>query len=163
MKIRKRLQELKSVYFILFFTALTYISSFILNLLVEFFNIPDIYFATAPKESNHNTVLLFLEVIIFAPLFETLLHQVLVYKIFDKFSNLEIKKNEYLLIFFSALFFGLIHFYSVIYIFNTFFIGGILMYAYILKAKNKNKAFILLIIIHLLRNLYPFIHKVFFD
>ncbi len=161
MKIRGRLQELKPIYFVLLFTALTYVSSLVLNLLIELFDIPDIYFLIAPKDSDKNTVLLFFEVIILAPLLETLLHQVFVYKIFDKFLNLKIKRNEYLLIFLGALFFGLLHPYSVIYMFNTFFIGGILMYAYILKAKNKKEAFILLAIIHLLRNLYPFIHKVF--
>ncbi len=155
-----KISQLSNVYYVLFFTLITYAFSFIDVIINIFFTLPNQYFKEPPSLEAEGIVWFALGVLLLAPVLETLLYQLLVYKIFNRFTNLKVKKNQYLLLFISALLFSLSHYYSILYIIRTFFLGLVLMYAYFLKAENTKQAFWLVTIIHALTNMLPFIIQV---
>lgn len=88
---------------------------------------------------------------IFAPIFETLIFQHLIFKIFRKFKKqTNIPILHYLL--FTSILFGLSHFYSLIYIISTFFIGISFVFFYILSYLRRESAYWNVAIIHSLYN-----------
>ena len=66
-------------------------------------------------------------------------------------------ERNYLVLLASALFFGLMHFYSLFYIIYGFILGLILMYGYMIRIKTDRKTFFLIAVCHSLLNLGIFI------
>jgi hypothetical protein len=97
---------------------------------------------------------------ILAPVLETLLHQTLPIYIFTK---KWIRKRN-IAIFLSALSFGLLHFYSVLYILITFMIGLVFSWAYLIYYERHSfeKAFWAITLVHALRNAIAVLVGVFF-
>ena len=93
------------------------------------------------------------------PVLETLLHQALPIYLFTK----KWIKNRKLAIFISALFFGLMHSYSLHYILWTFVGGLLLAWAYLIYYEKYGfeKAFWAITIVHALRNAITLVMEVF--
>lgn len=89
-----------------------------------------------------------------APLFETLIFQTFIIEslLFIKF----FKKNKYLVVLISGLCFSLSHIFSYIYVIETFIIGSIFAYGYLI-CKNNNEAPIKSEFLKDYYPLYPFI------
>ena len=93
----------------------------------------DILFSPTPNETIMTQGLgkqIFLAVIL-APLIETLIFQKWVYQLLSLVGWL--KRNKILIIFISAVIFGMIHYYSLSYVIYNFFAGALLMFAYIVR------------------------------
>jgi hypothetical protein len=112
-----------------------------------------------PSFIGDNFVFAFFTAVIFAPIFETFLNQLAVIRLGEDFLKI---KNKYILVLLSALVFGLGHYYSLIYIFQTFLIGLILAYSFILYDDTKHSAFWIVTIIHALKNFVAIIVSFFF-
>ena len=97
----------------------------------------DIFFSPTPNETIMTAGLgrQILEIVILAPLIETLIFQKWIYRGLSLIGWL--KRHKTLIILVSALIFGLIHFYSLSYVFYNFFIGALLMFAYIIRINKK--------------------------
>ena len=95
-----------------------------------------------------------------APILETLLHQSLPIYIFTK---KWIKKRN-IAIFLSALSFGVLHFYSLLYILTTFMVGLLFAWAYLIYYERHSfeKAFWAITLVHALRNTIALLVGVFF-
>ena len=95
-----------------------------------------------------------------APILETLLHQSLPIYIFTK---KWIKKRN-IAIFLSALSFGVLHFYSLLYILTTFMAGLLFAWAYFIYYERHSfeKAFWAITLVHALRNTIALLVGVFF-
>lgn len=112
----------------------------------------DIIFSPTPNETIMTVGLgrQLLEVVIFAPLIETLIFQKWFYNLFSLIGWLNRYKIFIILI--SAVAFGLIHFYSLSYIIYNFFIGVLLMFTYIIRIENR--PYWTVAILHGLMNLF---------
>ncbi len=87
---------------------------------------------------------------IFIPLVETFIFQ---YLIIELSSNVKLlKNNNFEIIIISAIIFGLSHNYSFLYIFYSFIIGLFLAYSYIIYKKKNFSPFLIVTLIHSLRN-----------
>ncbi|EPY2285022.1 CPBP family glutamic-type intramembrane protease [Clostridium sporogenes] len=94
--------------------------------------------------------------VIIAPLWETLIYQMGVIKLFSL--NKKIKNNKLILIIISSIFFGLAHVgYSILYFFYGFMIGITLAYSFIVYEEKENSGFWVTAIIHSLMNLTTFV------
>ncbi len=93
---------------------------------------------------------------ILAPFIETLINQWLVFKILRRYTT-----NINLIIFISALLFGLSHWYSVGYIFFTFIIGIFLMQAFIFWSGKDLSKYMMTVIIHMIHNTIMLILSLF--
>jgi membrane protease YdiL (CAAX protease family) len=76
-----------------------------------------------------------LQAVILGPLIETLICQKLVYKLLSLIKYL--KRRKFFIMLIGALIFGLLHFYSLLYIIYNVFTGFLFMYAYIVKLHKK--------------------------
>lgn len=85
---------------------------------------------------------------ILVPIIETFFFQYLIINICKKY----IKNKNWLIIIISSLFFAFSHYYNVIYIFYMFIVGFFLAYTYILYEKKCFHPFLVVTIIHALRN-----------
>lgn len=112
----------------------------------------DISFSPTPNETIMTAGLSrqILEVVILAPLIETLISQKWVYQLLSLIGWL--KQNKILIIFLGAVIFGLIHFYSLSYVIYNFFAGALLMFAYIIKIDKKT--YWTVVVLHGLMNLF---------
>ena len=95
----------------------------------------------------------FFLVIIFGPILETFLFQLIPLKLLPLISK---KITQPYLIFISATLFSLWHCYNATYMIATFFGGLVLAYFFLLSTKRKEYGFINITIIHLLSNLVPY-------
>ena len=96
--------------------------------------------------------------VLFAPIVETYIFQQLFIR-----NILKIFKNQFLLsLFLSALFFGLMHWYSIEYIFKTFISGLIFGFLYLLLYNDIYKSFWYVYGIHALHNLIIIIIRIIF-
>ncbi|MDZ4994558.1 CPBP family intramembrane metalloprotease [Clostridium perfringens] len=85
-----------------------------------------------------------------APIFETFVFQ---YMVIESLDNIKIKRHKnFFILIISSIFFSLTHTYSFIYIFYSFVIGMFLAYTYILYKKKNFHPFLIVTIIHSLRN-----------
>lgn len=125
----------------------------------------DSVFAPTPNETIMTLELRrkIVEVVVLAPLIETLIFQKWFYKLFsyiDWFNQYKI-----LIILLSAVVFGLIHFYSLSYIIYNFFVGAFFMFVYIIKIGNR--PYWTVAVLHGLMNLFSIyidpIEKVIFN
>lgn len=115
----------------------------------DIFSISDPQFRERLINENFQvTVDLLLDTLVLAPIFETLLFQTLFFAIFKR-----IKTRYWIISIISGIAFGLFHNYSVFYMINTFLIGFIFMYMYLLRAEINNKPFISTIMAHFTVNL----------
>ncbi|NFN86357.1 CPBP family intramembrane metalloprotease [Clostridium sporogenes] len=105
-----------------------------------------------------NFKILFIRAVIIAPLEETLIYQMGVIKLFSL--NKKIKNNKLILIIISAIFFGLAHAYSILYIFYGFIIGIPLAYSFIVYEEKEKSGFWVTVIIHSLMNLTTFVIRI---
>lgn len=144
--------------FVVLFFFIAVIIELLSNGIIGLAGIYDIKLAKEPV-LNKNLILDFIKFIFIVPLFETVLHQLLPYVLLKDIPLFK-KKRSYLIII-SAVFFGITHFYSFIYIIFTFFLGVLFMYAYIVRIK-KGDSFKAILFIHMLMNLLPYIEKSFF-
>jgi membrane protease YdiL (CAAX protease family) len=132
----KKNNFLKSPFkFIITFTILSFLITFVtyfLNYLLVTLLKTTLNNSTGPLENATNLKKAIIACII-APLLETIFFQWLVIEIMDK------KMSARIVVFISAVLFGLSHFYYPLYIINTFFVGLILSTGYVLaKAKGLN-------------------------
>ena len=87
---------------------------------------------------------------IFIPLLETFIFQ---YLIIEFSNNIKLlKNNNFAIIIISAITFGLSHNYSFLYIFYASIIGLFLAYSYIIYKKKNFSPFLIVTLIHSLRN-----------
>jgi hypothetical protein len=93
----------------------------------------------------------FIFAVIFAPLFETFLNQWLVIRGLRKIRPLALGNST--LVILSALFFGLMHTYDLHYVMNTFFVGLVLAYAFIVYERKNSSPFRVVCTIHACINL----------
>jgi hypothetical protein len=157
-EINVRLQNLRSITFIIVLTSVLYIIAFCFNFVLAFIKERDIIWIDLPVKEK-NIGLLFISPIILAPIFETFLGQYLPYYLLKKVKYFN--KRSYLILIIASLFFGLIHFYSLFYIVYAFLLGLVLMYGYMVRIKYDNKTFLLIAICHSLLNLGIFIKNLF--
>lgn len=115
----------------------------------------DILFSPTPNETIMSAGLgrQVLEVVILAPLIETLIFQKWVYKLLSIIGWLN--QNKFFIVLLSAAVFGLIHFYCLSYIVYNFFIGALLMFTYIIRIENR--PYWTVAILHSLMNLFSII------
>ena len=103
------------------------------------------------------TVDLLLGILIFAPIVETALYQTLIFKLtkWCRFNNITI-------VLISAVCFGLMHYYSLLYMISTFFTGSILMYVYILRSEYNNKPYWSVTLAHFMLNAFALLMVLIF-
>lgn len=104
------------------------------------------------------TVNLLIDTLIFAPIVETALFQTLIFKL-TKWLHF----NNITIVLISAICFGLIHDYSLLYIISTFFIGSILMYTYILRSEYNNKPYWSMTLAHSTVNAFALLMLLVFE
>jgi hypothetical protein len=157
-KICENLKSSNRITFIIIFTSILLIVAFCLNFAVGFIKEKDIIWFDFPRKEQGIFSLFFLSVIL-APILETLLNQVLPYYLMNKIKYL--KERSFLILLISALFFGLTHFYSLLYIIYAFILGFVFMYGYMIRIKTDDKTYYLITICHSLLNLGIFIKNLF--
>lgn len=84
------------------------------------------------------------------PFVETFIFQYLVIELIRTIKK--IKDSTFLTIIISAIVFSLSHYYNVLYIFYSFIMGVLLAYTYILYEKKNYHPFLMVMVIHILRN-----------
>ena len=142
------------IVFIIFLTSALYILAYSFFSIYEFIKEKDIIlFEFSSKEKS--TIFLFFTSVIFAPIFETFFNQFLPYYLLNKVKYLH--DRNYLILLASALFFGLLHFYSVFHILYAFLLGLVLMYGYMIRIKTDKQTFYLIALGHSFLNLGVFI------
>ena len=97
---------------------------------------------------------LFLLVVIFAPVIETLIFQWFLYQLLDK-----IKVNSVSIVILMSIAFSLAHWYHWLYVIAAFIKGLFLNYFYVYILKNRNEliAVLLTIVLHSSYNLFGFL------
>jgi|GEM_PF-1239838 len=121
----------------------------LISLFREVLKIPDIQFREPLVNENFNvTIDLLVDVLIFAPILETLVYQTLFFLIYRRF-----KIKRWIIVLISGIVFGASHNYSLFYMIGTAPIGFIFMYMYILRAEINNKPLVSTIIAHATLNL----------
>lgn len=88
--------------------------------------------------------------VIVAPLVETAIFQLLIYRLLRRIRFF--KEKQIFIILVSALFFSLVHSYSLLNIFAAFLSGLVWMTAYLERIKKDRYAFLLIAIAHALYN-----------
>jgi uncharacterized protein len=157
-KITIYLRKLKGITFVFIVTSLLYIVSISFNIVLGFIKQKDLIFLDYQSKGN-SIVFIFIAPILLAPILETFLGQYLPYYLLIKINYM--KERSYLILIASALFFGLLHFYSLFYIIYAFFLGLILSYGYMLRVKDDKRTFIFIAICHSLLNLGIIIKNLF--
>ncbi|GAA0695334.1 CPBP family glutamic-type intramembrane protease [Clostridium cadaveris] len=151
-KVDTFLRNLSTFKFIVTITLSMFLCSYILDLLINIFNIK--IAETNLSISQAPLIIEFLAVSIIAPLLETFLFQYGAIKILRKINIL--KNNNLIIILISALIFGLQHCYSLSYIIHTTILGIFLSYAFVVYETKKVSPFWVVCIIHSLRNFISF-------
>jgi uncharacterized protein len=151
------LKATKRVNFVLILTTVLYLIAIGFNCLFGIMREKDLVWLDFPGEEKRLTEL-FIQTILLAPIIETFLNQYVPYIILNKIRFT--RERRYLIILFSGLLFGLIHCYSLFYIFYAFLLGLIFMYGYMIRIKTDNKTFFLIAICHSLLNIGIFLFKI---
>ena len=144
------LNKLRGITFVLVITSLLYIVSFSSNMVLGFIKQKDLIFIDF-HDNEKSIVLIYIVPLLFAPIFETILGQSLPYFLLKKVRFMN--ERSCLILVASALFFGLLHFYSLFYMIYAFLIGLVLMYGYMVRIYNNKNAFLLIAICHSILNL----------
>ncbi|MGU9538443.1 CPBP family glutamic-type intramembrane protease [Clostridium tepidum] len=151
-KVDEFLKNLSVFKFIIIITLGMLLSSTILGLLVDIFNVK--ISNVQPTFTQEHFVIEFLVAVIIAPLLETFIFQYGIIKISKKINFL--KNNNLIIILISSLLFGLQHFYSLSYIVNTTFLGIFLAYAFVVYERKKVSPYWVVCTIHGLKNFISF-------
>jgi len=122
-------------------------------------------FGTSNSNVNYiehfGKVITLLVVVLWAPVFETILYQVLIIHLTKAFVS-KIRYSFFISIFISSMAFGLSHPYSLPYIFAASIAGLIFATTYYISLYRKQSAFLLVFLLHALNNflgLLIFLHK----
>jgi hypothetical protein len=148
-KITTYLSKIKGITFVFIITSLLYLVSISCNIVLGFIKQKDLIFLNFPSKEN-SIVFIFITPIILAPIIETFLGQSLPYYLLKKLGYMN--GRNYLVITASALFFGILHFYSLFYIIYAFLLGLVLSYGYVVRIKSDKNAFLLIAVCHALLN-----------
>ncbi|EJO5349297.1 CPBP family intramembrane metalloprotease [Clostridium botulinum] len=151
-KINDKMYNLSKPKFICTIVILSFIISVIF---IPITIIYEKYMGTMGGPEIKNLTTLFISIAIIGPLWETLIYQMSIIKLFSL--NKKIKNKKLLLIIISAIFFGAAHFYSILYIFYGFTMGLLLAYSYIVYEDKENSGYWVTAIIHSLINLIKFV------
>ncbi|PWS27547.1 hypothetical protein DHW03_08110 [Pedobacter yonginense] len=131
--------------------------SMLVLLLINFiYDKTQLYFATPLAINpidNENLVYKIVVGCLVAPILETFFFQVLPNIVL---TNLKIR-NDFLLIGLPAFFFGLDHYYNILYLLCAFFAGIIFNYLYITGKRNANNAFFYVFFLHCIYNCYAYL------
>lgn len=144
----------------LFFILIALILNSCLNLL-ELYGISDFNIMPKPALSNVNNLYFYLKAIVLAPIFETFFFQALPVKLFRKITFYE--NYRFLFVIMVALFFSIIHFYSIFYMFYAFCMGLLFLSMYIQRLKYKLNINFEFIVVHAIVNtifIFNEIHKI---
>jgi hypothetical protein len=150
LKINTFMKSVDRIWFVIILTVVGYTVSLSFDLAVNWLNIKDIIWINYPMV-NADIVLAILAVTL-GPLFETWLGQSLPYRLLNKVKRL--RERQYLILIIAALFFGINHFYSLLYIIFGSVMGVVLMYGYMVRVKTDSNTFYLIAITHSLLNMY---------
>ncbi len=104
----------------------------------------DIVLTQVPDYSQQALWFFIIQVIIFAPIVETLLFQECVYHVLKQSKWL--RKRKMCIIIIGAVFFGLLHFFSLSYIIVTTICGFFFMYAVVIR--NNRGGFWMAVLLH---------------
>lgn len=140
--------------FTVILVSLMFLFTLIFHFFLDVIRIRDLTIVNNLVEEK-NPVILFVSTVILAPVVETYLCQSLPYKLLRKIKYFS--KRDFSILITSALIFGLLHFYSLLYIIYAIFIGFILMYGYMIRVKSDKNVFLLIVISHSVFNLGIFI------
>lgn len=153
--IRRTIEWIKSLSlakYIVFFILLSFLIiavTILINLaLINFFHIDLTDNRKTPSFGSASTIVKLIFLFLLAPLLETYIFQ---YGIIKWLLSTKLKKVFIVLI--SALFFGLSHYYDVLYVLNTFFVGIVLALCFMLGADKKISPFWITAIVHATHNL----------
>jgi membrane protease YdiL (CAAX protease family) len=125
--------------------------------LFEFLVSDDIFFIES--SSNDTLLFMFLLYIVFAPVAETIICQLVILEgLLYFFYKFKLKNGILFSITISGLVFGFGHSYNWYYVFVTFFIGLLYSLYYLVAKKHKNmNPFWTVVIVHSMSNLFSFI------
>ena len=142
----RKIKEYSLLKFILHFYIVCILIPVFKESIVYLFHI---YLTDGPKIYDF-FILNFIKIVIVAPLFETFICQYAVFKLLSQFPLF--RNHQSFIIVISAASFGIMHYYSLIYIVYAFIMGLFLMYAYMLRLQ-KEDSFKAVSSIHALINL----------
>jgi len=135
------------------FFGIAFILMLLSSLIVSFFSSP---LGTSNYNVNYlehfGKIVTVLIVVIWDPVFETILYQTLIIYITRAFVP-KIRYNFFISIFISSLAFGISHPYSLSYILAATLYGIILATAYYISLYRKQSAFLIVFLLHSLINL----------
>ncbi len=135
-------------YFLIAFTL-----QLIPSLVLSIFGIDNSNRSVMYVQQLNNKLLLFLFVVIIAPIFETIIYQFLLINMIKVFSA-KMKYSMLLSIIIPAVAFGFSHFYSIYYLIFGLLVGIIYSSTYyISQYLRKENAFVIVLLIHSLNNL----------
>ena len=140
--------------FILITLVLTYILPLLFLLPFFTFGIDDMHIKERNNINSMGVFLMFLFAVVIAPIYETIIYQVIPYHILKKSHFLF--RNKWLIIVIPSLLFGIIHWYSLYYIIYAFATGLALMAAYTARIETDKKTIILIIAVHMIKNIIAF-------
>jgi hypothetical protein len=147
--INSNIERSRRLSFVLIITAALSVVELLYFLIYCIFKERDIIWFDFPGKERDLLYILF--AIIAAPVFETWLNQALPYKLLNKVTYFKERSN--LILFASAIFFGLLHFYSLFYLLYGFLMGIVLMYGYMVRIETDKNTFYLIAASHSLINL----------
>lgn len=151
--LKKYIKNINFFYYIIFTSILQIIISYIFGIVAEFLNINDAL--KGVDFSKLSNLEIFTIAVIIIPLIETLIFQYFIINIW-----IYTKKNIYIGIFLSSMFFAISHAYNIIYVINMFIMGLILAYSFVLSKNRKWKAFWVVYSIHSLYNFFVFLYRI---
>ena len=128
-------------------------ASLVVLLLISIFRVIVInsFFDSSPIINDRNELLIIFSAVLFAPLFETTLFQMIIIGVIQ---SLFVKTSKWILVLCSALPFGLLHYENMSYMIFGFLGGCVFAYLYVIRdsRKKKSDAFLSVYLTHLIWN-----------
>lgn len=119
-----------------------------------------LFFEPLPKPFIEDTsIVLFFKVVVFAPIFETFIHQWILLILPLKYMFKPTKRNLLIMVIVAAFIFGTMHYYSINYVFYAFIMGLYLNYIAVVSVflrKQKINIFVSVFLVHLFINSFVF-------
>ncbi len=116
--------------------AIAWVGNVILSAPVELGWVDDIVFVDSPLENESYTLgYLLLSAVLIAPLLETLLFQLAPFWLLRKANYF--REHRFAVVLIGGLLFSSMHYYSVLYMVITLFMGMLLMYGYTIKWRKR--------------------------
>lgn len=158
LKVDKLLNSINTIIFIIVMELLLFIPSILVNVILHLLGFNgDV---GGPKAITKLTIIpLIIVTSIIVPIIETFIFQFGIIRILEKF---EITKNKpVFMILISAIVFSLNHTYSYAYILDTFLVGVLLAYSFLIYANKNKNPFLVVCVIHSVRNLIITVFSLF--